>query len=92
MGLLNFIAFGVFGKAPEHDHICRCGTARIDPYQIGTHGCQRIMVIPPEDMGGDRWRVDGHEITGYTLRDQRGYSQHSCGCWSRHAGSFNSLT
>lgn len=39
----------------------------------------------------ERWRVDGHEITGYSLREQRGYYRHPCGCWSRHEGSTNSI-
>jgi hypothetical protein len=92
MSLLNFLTFGLLGKTPQHDHTCHCGTARVSPHQTGTQGCERFMTIPPEDMGGDRWRVDGHEITGYSLREQRGYHQHSCGCWSRHEGSDNSIS
>lgn len=100
MSLLNFLTFGLLGKTPQHDHICHCGTGSVEPHEIGTYGCQRIMVVPPQHMGGDRWRVanqhhsaeHGHEITGYALREQRGYHQHSCGCWSRHEGSVNSIS
>lgn len=83
----------------QHDHSCHCGTADVTPHKINTRGCVRFMTAAPEPMDDlhaelnavDRWCVDGQEITGYTMRDQRGYFQHPCGCWSRHEGSTNSI-
>jgi len=54
------------------------------------------MVAPPnpapdDPKYGKMWEVDGRVITDYTLRAQRGYHQHKCGCWSRWQGSVNSL-
>lgn len=55
------------------------------------------MVVSPEPLGKDpetdfdMWIVEGQVITEYTMRHQRGYSQHHCGCWSRWPGSVNSL-
>lgn len=92
MSLLNFLTFGLMGKSPEHDHTCHCGTATVTPHQTGTHGCQRFMTPAPDKLSGDRWFVDGKIITGYSLREQRGYHQHRCGCWSRHEGSENSIS
>jgi hypothetical protein len=50
------------------------------------------MVLPPQYLGDDRWIVDGQEITGFMLREQRGYHRHICECWSRHEGSDNSVS
>ena len=55
------------------------------------------MVASPQPLGADpdtgieMWIVEGHIITEYTMRHQRGYHQHECGCWSRSPGSTNSL-
>ena len=75
----------------EHNHNCHCGTATKTPHTIGKDGCVRRMVEAPVQVSPDRWEVAGHEITDYTLRHQRGYSQHPCGCWSRWPGSENSI-
>ena len=77
-------------KNPTHDHTCHCGTGKTEPHKTGTEGCVRFMVEPPVQYT-DGWLVDGQMITDYTLRDQRGYHQHPCGCWSRWPGSTNSL-
>jgi hypothetical protein len=83
---------GLF-KRQEHEHNCYCGGIEVThPHNVGIRGCLRIMVIPPEALEDDRWYVDGQVITGYTLREQRGYRQHPCGCWSRHEGSENSIS
>jgi hypothetical protein len=50
-----------------------------------------ISLSTTGDRNYDRWLVDGVDITGYTLREQRGYHQHPCGCWSRSPGSSNSV-
>jgi len=77
----------------DHAHICGCGTASQSPHLIGELGCVRFMVKAPRPVScaDDRWIVDGQNVTGYTLRDQRGYYQHPCGCWSRSPGSTNSI-
>ena len=75
----------------KHDHACHCGTATHAPHETGTEGCVRYMTEAPEPKPGERWYVDGHEITDYTLKQQRGYHQHPCGCWSRWPGSSNSI-
>lgn len=59
-------------------------------------GCLRRMMPAPVQslnthLGVPMWVVDGHEITDYTLRFQRLYSQHPCGCWSAITGSENSI-
>ena len=77
-------------------HLCWCGMSEQTPHEVGKNGCQRFMTTSPEPAGDDpvlgkMWRVDGHVITDYTLRQQRGYSQNDCGCWQRWAGSTNSL-
>lgn len=79
-------------------HMCFCGTG---PGGSGGHptnedGCVRYMVEAPvrsETMylGEALWKVGDHEITDYTLRHQRGYSNLPCGCWSRWPGSKNSI-
>ena len=78
-------------RRKEHDHTCHCGGLSHE-HQTGDRGCFRIMVIPPDKLEGDRWHVGGKIITGYSLREQRGYHQHTCGCWSRHEGSDNSIS
>jgi hypothetical protein len=67
----------------EHDHRCYCGTAtQNEPHQIGDNCCQRFMTDPPDYSDG---------TTEYTYKEQRGYHQHPCGCWSRWEGSENSI-
>lgn len=81
----------------EFKHPCCCGTATHTPHEVGKDGCKRFMteapeLIPPDNRQGfNQWTVDGHPVSDYTLRFQRGYSQISCGCWSRWEGSVNSL-
>jgi len=75
-----------------HDHRCRCGTATHTPHQIGRDGCKRFMSTDVVFVWCDGWYfVNGAVITEYTLRFQRGFSQHPCGCWSQWGGSVNSL-
>jgi len=78
-------------KRKEHDHACYCGGLE-GQHTTGVRGCLRIMVLPPQYLGDDRWIVDGQEITGFMLREQRGYHRHICECWSRHEGSDNSVS
>jgi len=77
-------------------HACHCGTATHTPHDTGRDGCQRIMAAPPKPAPdnkkyGKMWEVDGRVITDHTLRLQRGYHQHECGCWSRWQDDANSL-
>lgn len=67
----------------NHDHSCHCGTAQTSPHQTGTDGCLRYMCDPPEPKPP--------ETLDYPYKQQRGYRQHPCGCWSRWPGSENSL-
>ena len=73
-----------------HNHECFCGTSRKRRHIISENGCKRFMTLSPIKHG-DRWFVDGSYCTDYALRQQRGYHQHECGCWSRWEGSMNSL-
>lgn len=67
-----------------HNHTCHCGADVVyGPHSTGDLKCFREMCAAPERLQNDFWRVEGHEITGYSLREQRLYHQHSCGCWSR---------
>lgn len=72
-------------------HICYCGTADHTPHEIGQDGCVRRMEEPPINMENGYWRVGMHDITDFTLRQQRGYHQHECGCWSSWKDSVNSI-
>jgi hypothetical protein len=76
------------------EHWCNCGTAKKTPHRIGEDGCVRFMVAAPFLLNKDKdiWLVDGQEVTGFTLHQQRGYDQHPCCCWSRWPGSSNSIT
>ena len=84
-------------RITNHDHACYCGTADRTPHETGTHGCVRAMVVAPKPapphstLGCPTWTVAGHRITDYTLRHQRGYHQHPCGCWSWAQESTNSI-
>ena len=76
----------------DHDHACGCGTSQSDHgHIIGHLGCVRSMVDAPTLMSDGQWLVGGFLITDYTLRYQRGYHQHPCGCWSSHGESENSI-
>lgn len=67
----------------KHNHICYCGAnLKSTGHEIGHNGCQRYMVEPP----------DLTLATLFIYKEQRGYRQHDCGCWSRWIGSSNSLT
>lgn len=75
---------------------CYCGTATHAPHAIGKSGCQREITASPDKFGTDpdtdspMWLVDGQIITEYTLKFQRGYFEHTCGCWSRFGSDDNS--
>lgn len=74
------------------NHECYCGMANKTPHEIGKNGCARFMTESPVKSKTEGfWIVGGYEITDYTLRHQRGFAQHDCGCWSRWEGSENSL-
>jgi hypothetical protein len=75
----------------SHCHTCHCGTAKQSPHQTGTDGCVRFIAESPLPTASGNWIVNGNEITDFTLRRQRGYHQHPCGCWSTHGDSVNSL-
>ena len=69
-----------------HDHTCHCGTsAEIGGHTTGECGCVRRMCAAPRQKScePDKWVVEGKTITAFTLRFQRHYHQHPCGCWSR---------
>jgi hypothetical protein len=75
-----------------HDHSCGCGTSESDHgHEVGHIGCVRRMTDAPTPMEHGQWLVGGSLITDFTLRQQRGYYQHPCGCWSKSPGSINSL-
>ena len=74
----------------NNDHDCYCGTGKGTPHKTGEDGCVRFMVEDPINYHG-KWIVNGIEITDFTLREQRGYCEHVCGCWSRWPGSKNSI-
>lgn len=80
--------------------ICHCGYGAAPDHELAKDGCCRVPAPAPVprpdqlDSGGQpMWEVDGHVITDYTLRHQRGYGQHADGTWSRPASgeSINSL-
>lgn len=71
-------------------HVCYCGTCPDVPHETGFGGCVRRMEPAPE-LVEDGWLVEGFFITDSTLRQQRGYHQHGCGCWSSWAASVNSI-
>jgi hypothetical protein len=65
---------------------CNCGGGLGLNHTLGTDGCLREKVhAKPRKISGedDRWFVDGHTITGFTLTQQRGYYLHDYGSWSR---------
>jgi len=79
------------------NHTCYCGGANT-PHETGSSGCFREMTTSPvliEDNGNVQvniYTIDGHNISGFTLTQQRLYYEHPCGCWSRSKdGSCNSL-
>lgn len=92
------LASVIEGAKCSQKHECQCGG--IDhPHTIGKAGCFRYMTEAPipagkhPELGCDTWKMPNEDgaITDFTLRQQRGYHQHECGCWSRSDGSFNSV-
>ena len=86
----------------KHNHTCHCGIATETPHQTGTKGCPRFLTEAPmpaprdEELRCEMWWVDDDyqhrgPVTDTTLKRQRGYKQHPCGCWSRSPGSTISL-
>lgn len=49
------------------------------------------LVTQNIDPDANRWLVEGSEITEFSMKQQRGYHRHPCGCWSRWPGSSNSI-
>lgn len=77
-------------------HPCHCGYGKTTPHETGEDGCVRFVTVPPDPAPDDprlgkMWLVTGSVITDFTLRQQRGYSEHPCGCWTTHGESNNSL-
>jgi hypothetical protein len=84
-------------------HLCYCGGVKENPegkgHATGTGLCFREFCQAPQPAGKHKtisdcqmWLVDGTRITDFTMRQQRGYHRHSCGCWSRSkSGSINSI-
>lgn len=89
--IVEVLVRNIIERRNKCDHTCHCGTASIVPHQTTQHGCVRLLVDSPAPLANDMWLVDGHSITGFTLREQRGYHQHPCGCWSRSPDSCNSI-
>ena len=76
---------------------CYCGGVE-GTHKIGEPDCLREVVEKKDnpklvDAVNDRWEVEGHTITGHTLRQQRGYHHHGNNDWSRPKDheSVNSL-
>ena len=74
-------------------HWCHCGTSKSEksPHKTGENGCIRRITLPPVYVECDKWEVDGYVITDHSLRQQRGYHQHECGCWTWWCDSTNSI-
>jgi hypothetical protein len=65
---------------------CSCGCGLLPNHQLGFGDClrERVFAKPRKKSGEtDRWVVDGHTITTFTLTQQRGYHLHNDGNWSR---------
>ena len=87
----------------ESKIICSCGGGARTPHDIGINGCARYRVTKTNELP-TKFRIDergflvcdvgNNTITDYTLRQQRGYSEHKCGNWScpKSKDSINSLT
>jgi hypothetical protein len=75
----------------KQEHLCHCGLGAGTTHEVGSLGCANVMADTPKELPLDMWHVDGVMITGYTLREQRGYCKHACGCWSRGAYNANSI-
>lgn len=66
---------------------CHCGGIE-ETHKIGEDDCLREEVAKKDnpilvDSINDKWKVTGHIITGFTLRQQRGYHHHGNNDWSR---------
>lgn len=74
--------------------ICNCGGVN-SPHRLGGGMCFReifkgeVRKVPGKK---DYWFVEGCEITGFSLRQQRGFAKHGRK-WSRPkgGGSYNSI-
>jgi predicted nucleotidyltransferase len=84
-------------KNCNKEHLCSCGKATHYPHETGKSGCtRRISSITPirnaEKVNTHQeWQVGDHSVSDYTLKEQRGYRQYECGCWTRARESTNSL-
>ena len=76
----------------EHKHFCHCG-AYGEGHETGFGHCYREICEAPVELNNDWWKVEVFPpITGFSLREQRLYHKHLCGCWSRAKdGSKNSI-
>jgi len=86
---LNIIARRKRGKDMAK---CNCGGMHRE-HGVGEGDCYRVLVpvsLEPVRVRDRRWEVEGHEITETTLREQRMYSQHEDGRWSKVNGHFSS--
>jgi hypothetical protein len=77
----------VLDQTIHHSHACNCCPG-VSHQVEGQDGCRNIMVaasaVPVEYAGGeDKWLLPDGVVTGYVMRNQRGYHKHPCGCWSR---------
>lgn len=73
---------------------CSCGGMG-RRHHVGEGDCYRRVVPPskhPQPLPNGRWLVNGQNITGATLRQQRMYRQHSDGSWSRAEGSPHEIS
>lgn len=85
-------------EQPTGTIVCHCGGME-GTHFVGEGSCYREVVPAPvllEEASNDwaeRWLVEGSEVTGYTLKQQRLYHHHRDGIWSRPkgGGSINSL-
>jgi len=77
---------------------CNCGGMHRE-HLVGEGDCYRILVPinkEPIKIGKSNnvsrvwWVVEGQEITDCTLREQRMYSKHEDGRWSKVKGHFSS--
>jgi len=76
--------------ANKRYHECNCGGIKFR-HSVGDKGCYRQMEAAPIKVGENLWKVNGRTVTDWVLRNQRGYHQHNCGCWSSHGDSNTSL-
>lgn len=73
--------------------MCSCG-GYANQHILGSSDCLRVEVKhKPITISDDRFVIRGRVISGTTLREQRGYSEHAAGRWSapKDGVSENSL-